>query len=216
MHLTYRSTRCTRYTCVCMCTYICIYMCVYIYVCLYSTVILFCSTICLKWKQVKILRSVLPMLLILFTKKRKYSRKKEWCQEKVFRQAPNWRTTRSWRQKLHERSSHTHMAAHFQLFVLPPPSCIYCRHSLAQCPKKYWCIWCDLLTMHCWSVLTGTEEPCEGAVSICHRRFIFLLLSILSIDKILGIRFLDNSVRLNRLPDSPSTQFHPMFLWNCS
>jgi len=46
-------------------------MCVYIYVCLYRIVILFCSTIYLKWKQVKVLRSVLPMMLILFTEKKK-------------------------------------------------------------------------------------------------------------------------------------------------
>lgn len=47
----------SEYVCVCLYIYMYTYLCmhVYIYVWLYRTVILFCSTICLKWKQVEIL-----------------------------------------------------------------------------------------------------------------------------------------------------------------
>lgn len=52
-------------------TYLFMYVYIYIYVCLHRAVILLCSTICLKWKQVNILRSILPTMLISFSKKKK-------------------------------------------------------------------------------------------------------------------------------------------------
>lgn len=50
---------------------------------LHRAVILLRSTICLKWKQVNILRSVLPTMLISFSKKKKKKKKRNILENEI-------------------------------------------------------------------------------------------------------------------------------------